>query len=297
MGYFLFVDESGHDRREAPYMVLAGIIVEDRNIWSLIQAIRRAEEVFFGMRITRGELELKGKKLLKRKTFRHAGQFEDYLPDERASLAKSCLEKGLFSRGKTSNGVTRDELTALAQTKIAYVNHIFDVCKKLHVKAIGSIVDISSEIPQGTNYLRKDYAYLFERFYYFLENMHRSEMGYVVFDELDKTQSHILLDQMEAYFLKTKKGRDRAARIIPEPFFVHSDMSSLVQVADILAYVLSWGQVFPGKRPVRPELEGVAKKVAALRSDARREIAEIKRGQESIVYGFALIDNLCAGGK
>lgn len=74
-------------------------------------------------------------------------------------------------------------------------------------------------------------------------------------------------------------------------------MSSLVQVADILAYVLSWGQVFPGKRPVRPELEGVAKKVAALRSDARREIAEIKRGQESIVYGFALIDNLCAGGK
>lgn len=219
MGYFLFVDESGHDRREAPYMVLAGIIVEDRNIWSLIQAIRRAEEVFFGMRITRGELELKGKKLLKRKTFRHAGQFEDYLPDERASLAKSCLEKGLFSRGKTSNGVTRDELTALAQTKIAYVNHIFDVCKKLHVKAIGSIVDISSEIPQGTNYLRKDYAYLFERFYYFLENMHRSEMGYVVFDELDKTQMSYPPGPNGSVFFENEEGARPGGQDHPGAFF------------------------------------------------------------------------------
>ncbi len=80
-------------------------------------------------------------------------------------------------------------------------------------------------------------------------------MGYVVFDELDRSQSHILLDQMEAYFIKTKKGRDRAVRIIPEPFFVHSDMSTIIQIADVLAYILSWGQAIPAmKKPGRPEL-------------------------------------------
>ncbi|NDY57548.1 DUF3800 domain-containing protein [Desulfovibrio sulfodismutans] len=207
------------------------------------------------------------------------------------------MEKGFSSRGSECNEVTKYELTALAQAKIAYVKYVFDVCRRSNVKAIGSIVDRSSAIPQGADYLRKDYAYLFERFYYYLENVHRSEMGYIVFDELDKSQSHILLDQMEAYFIKTKKGRDRAARIIPEPFFVHSDMSSLVQVADILAYVLSWGKVLPTKESCRPELGEVAQRAVALRSDARREIAEIKKGQESIIYGFALIENLCAGGK
>ncbi len=103
---------------------------------------------------------------------------------------------------------------------------------------------------------------------------------------------------MEAYFIKTKKGRDRAVRIIPEPFFVHSDMSTIIQIADVLAYVLSWGQAIPAmKKPVRQELAPLVAKIVALRSDARREIAEIKRGRESIVYGFALIENLGAGGK
>jgi len=43
MAYFLSVDESGHDRRESPYEVLAGVAVEDRDLWNLIQALRAAE--------------------------------------------------------------------------------------------------------------------------------------------------------------------------------------------------------------------------------------------------------------
>ena len=50
MAYFLFIDESGHDRNEAPYEVLAGLIVEDRNLWNLIQAVQDAEIKYFGMR-------------------------------------------------------------------------------------------------------------------------------------------------------------------------------------------------------------------------------------------------------
>ena len=56
----------------------------------------------------------------------------------------------------------------------------------------------------------KDYAYLFERF--FLEDHAGVEQGVVVFDELEKSQSHILIDQMHRYFVGTAMGRHRATR-------------------------------------------------------------------------------------
>jgi hypothetical protein len=39
----LFVDESGYDAGESPYGVLAGISVEDRDLWSLVSDIQVAE--------------------------------------------------------------------------------------------------------------------------------------------------------------------------------------------------------------------------------------------------------------
>jgi hypothetical protein len=88
--------------------------------------------------------------------------------------------------------------------------------------------------------LRKDYVYMFERFYYFLEDTAGDSRGIVVFDELDKSASHILLTQMDKCFKNTVKGRTRSSRIIPEPFFVHSDLTTGVQVVDFVAYILSW---------------------------------------------------------
>jgi len=63
MGFMLFVDESGHDGRESPYAVLAGVAIEDRDIWNLICSIQDAEVRFFGRRVSDGWLELKGRKL------------------------------------------------------------------------------------------------------------------------------------------------------------------------------------------------------------------------------------------
>ena len=61
MAYFLFVDESGHDRRESPYEVLAGVAVRDADLWKLIVALRGAEERCFGTRYTAGTAEAKAK--------------------------------------------------------------------------------------------------------------------------------------------------------------------------------------------------------------------------------------------
>ena len=110
--------------------------------------------------------------------------------------------------------------------------------------------------------LRKDYIYLFERYFYFLETLAPRERGLVVFDELEKTQAHGLLQQMAAYFLGHEDGQYRSSRIVPEPFFVHSDLTTGVFLADLAAYILAWGwrlQRMP--QPSRSELQPYAAKL------------------------------------
>lgn len=74
MTQLLFLDESGHDLKDSPYEVLAGIAVEDRDLWNLICAVQQSEETHFGRRYADQERELKAKRLLKRKVYRHASQ-------------------------------------------------------------------------------------------------------------------------------------------------------------------------------------------------------------------------------
>ncbi len=126
--------------------------------------------------------------------------------------------------------------------------------------------------PTAGGGLRKDYACLFERFFYFLEDNATNEQGIVVFDELEKSRSHLLVDQMQRYFADTAVGRHRADRIIPEPFFVHSDLTTGVQIADLVAYVISWGFRMPRMtKSARAELSQLANQVAGLRYRATRE--------------------------
>lgn len=290
VSYLLFMDESGQDRRNSPYEVLAGLCTEDRDLWNLICEVQDAETHFFGRRITPGTLELKARKLLKKKTFRLAAQLPDIAPDDRTRLAKQCLEKGDAARnsGTQGNNVTREELTALAQAKIAFVNRLLELCARYRVKAFASIVDCEAPKPEN-DFLRKDYAYLFERYFYLLDERQGEGMGLVVFDELDKAQSHILVTQMGHYFRETAKGRMRASLIIPEPFFVHSHLTTAIQLADIVAYVVAWGVRFGRmERSARPELADLADKICDLRYRAFREYGD----STHTVWSFAFLDDL-----
>lgn len=290
MSHLLFVDESGHDRRDSPYEVIAGVALEDRDIWNLICELQDAELRFFGRRITPGTMELKARSLLKRKTFRLAGQMEPIPAGERAELAESCLAKGDNARsgGSDGSGVTRRELTALAQAKIAFVEFAIELCGRYRAKVFASIVDCEAPKPTG-DFLRKDYAYLFERYYSFLEQKAIDGMGLVVFDELDRAQAHILVDQMGYYFRETAKGRMRASLIIPEPFFVHSHLTTAIQLADLVAYIVAWGvRIGHMDRPARSELHSLAEKVCELRFRAWREDG----GNNHALWSFAVIDDL-----
>ncbi len=282
MAYFLFVDESGGYGRESPYEVLAGVAVEDRDVWNLIEAIRAAEEQTFSVRYRREHGEIKGKKILKRKVFNHAAQLEGFDEEERRQLARECL-----GAGDTAN---RRQITALAQAKLAFVGEVFDLCSRFRCHAFASIVERDAPRPTR-DVLRKDYAFLFERFFYFLQDHDADMQGAVVFDEIDRSQAHILVGQMEEYFIGTRNGRLRSRNVIPEPFFVRSDLTTLIQVADLVAYITSWGVRIPNllDAPRRDELAGFADQVLALRYLTRRRI----QGRPDVpVWSFQVIDDL-----
>ena len=281
MAYFFFVDESGYDSGASPYGVLGGIAVEDRELWSVVNEIKNAELRLFGTPYSAGERELKAKKLLNRKVFRLAAQLAPLPTEERARCAKECLERG--------DQANLRQITGLAQAKIAYVNELMDTCSRFRCKAFASIVSKESPAP-APDHLRKDYAYLFERFFYYLEDIGPTAYGIVVFDELDKVQSHLLVGQMDRYFKRTVKGRHRSGQILPEPLFVHSDLTTGVQLADLISYIVSWGVRFQGMELVsRAELNPLAQRVIQLR---HRSVRELNGNPNFAIWSFAFIRDL-----
>jgi hypothetical protein len=196
-------------------------------------------------------------------------------------LARECLEQGEHAG--------RRQLTALAQAKIAYVAELLDICSRFRCKTFASVVNKASPVP-APGHLRKDYAYLFERFFYYLEDLGPAAYGIVVFDELDKVQSHLLLTQMDRYFKYTARGRHRSGQILPEPLFVHSDLTTGVQLADLLSYIVSWGVRFQGMDlPARDELAPLAERVLQLR---HRSIREVNENPSFVVWSLAYIRDL-----
>lgn len=232
MAYLLFIDESGHDLNDSPYEVIAGVAVEDSNLWNLIRKVQELEIEHFGTRYSKGKREIKAKTILKRKTFRLAQQMPVIPFEQRRELACRCLEFG--------ESASRMELTALAQAKLSFVKEVLRAIASYNCRVFAAISSERVLADSPEDFLRKDYVYLLERFFYFLEDRDFSS-GIMVFDELEKAQSHILIEQIENYFKKTANGRQRSNLIIPEPFFVHSDLTTGIQLADLVAYLVCWG--------------------------------------------------------
>lgn len=257
MAWFLFIDESGQDHKASPYEVLAGAAVRDGDLGPLIQCMHEAEIFRFGRRYSAAANELKGKKLLKTKVFQHARLNISVCGDEISLLARRALDDG-------ANAGIR-ELKGLALAKTAYVTDVLTLCSRFGVKVFASVVETDAQ-PTTLSGLRKDYAYLFERFFYFLEDRNAREQGIIVFDELEKAKSHVLIEQSLKYFRDTAIGKQRASLIVPEPFFVHSELTTGVQVADLVAYNMSWAfRTSRMKKPRREELDSYAQQIASLR--------------------------------
>lgn len=233
MSYLLFLDESGHDHRQMPYEVRGGIAIHASKVWSFVQDMREMELVCFGANLQNFKHEIKGSKLLDKDRFKWAGQ--------EVWLSNHARKEHCISFLKKRSGQSRIEFTAYGQACLMMAENIFVLLRKyeavVFASAIPRGVRSDSDIPD--NFLRKDFVFLFERFYYFLEL--KQETGLIVFDETDKSGDAKLMGKLNAYYRNTHTGRSRSEWVVPYPLFVPSDLSYPVQAADVCIYCVNWG--------------------------------------------------------
>ena len=267
----LFIDESGQHGSGGPYEVLAGAVVEQASLWNLVKSVRAAERVFFGDYL-RNLLsrETKAKELLKRKRFRSAGRRVSVAADEMSSLAHAALVKGKQARehGRSTSDATERELVAYSRQVLAFVREVLDIAARHGVQFVASVVDADAPHSGRDDWLGRDMVCLMERYFRILDSRKERHHGLIVCDELEKSGAKHLIQRMAAYFLGTTRGSRYSSLIVPEPFFVHSELTTGVFLADLAAYLLSWGWRLPTMtKPARQELRPYVGQIEQMRYD------------------------------
>lgn len=280
MAQLMFVATSGRDGGACPYAVLAGVSVEDRDVSNLAQALGDAQFRHFGRALERGDGAIRARNLLKKKTFRLASQSRPLPLDERRELARACLD------GTTAG---RRALTALAQAKLAFVGEALELAARFRCRLVASIYPARAVVPDP-GALRRDFLYLFERFFYLLDDLNPSPVGLVVCRDQDGGLGRRTSEQMARYFKHTARGRQRAGLVVAEPLVARGDLTAGNDLAAIVAYVTAWGfRTRDLPEPARRELYGFKEQVRALRYRAVREIGD---NPNFVIWGFSVVADL-----
>ncbi len=251
MAWMLFVDESGHSEGASPYEVRGGVALPDRQVWSFVRAMQRLELDNFGVALHSIGKEIKGAKLLERKRFKWAPSHEVFNPAARRHFANAFLNDTLAGRAPTREG-----FAAYGQASIEMARGVVELMGKhgAHLFSAISERDARRELPPPDEFLRRDFAYLLERYYHLLEET--QQQGLLVFDETERGTDRKFARGLQRYFEATGNGRSRAARVVPVPFFVSSDMAYPVQAADVAIYAVNHAfRLKNMTKPTRPEIE------------------------------------------
>lgn len=165
------------------------------------------------------------------------------------------LEKGLERKNPRAR-----EFAAYGQASLDMAQGIFELLHQCEAHLFACAIPRGVRPPTGfqyNEYLRKDHVFLFERYFYFLEE--KQDDGLIVMDESEREQDKRFVRRLQRYFSRTSSGRYRASSIIPVPFFVGSDMAEAIQAADVCIYAINWGFRLPSR---------------GMDADARSEIAD-----------------------
>lgn len=254
MSVLLFLDESGHDHKNAPYEVRGGIALDDDRLWPFVREMKSLEESCFGDYLHRYKTEVKGHRLLDKNRFMWAAQ--DARLDD---VARRKYALGFLNKGVEKKSPTRQEFTAYGQACLEMARGIFQLLRSHQARLFSAVIPRSVKKPdtfEAEEFLRKDFVYLLERFFYYLEL--KNQMGLLVMDQTDQTEDRRFVRRLERYFSATQTGRYRTARIVPSPFFVASDMTYPIQAADVCIYCVNHGfRLVPQgmDADVRPEIQ------------------------------------------
>ncbi len=258
MSYLLFLDESGHDHKNAPYEVRGGVAIHSGKLWPFVQSMKNLEVACFGDALHCYGSEIKGHRLLDKDRFRWAAQQDEIDDAARRKHCLSFLNKGT-QKEPAKQVPTRFEFSAYGQASLKMARGMFQLLQAHGAKLFAAVIPRSVNKPdtfQAEEYLRKDQVFLLERFFYFLEA--EAQFGLLVLDETEKQQDRRFVRRLERYFSATHNGRSRTSRIVPSPFFVSSDMTYPIQAADLCIYCVNHGFRLPARgmsAPVRTEIQ------------------------------------------
>jgi hypothetical protein len=277
---FMFTGASGRQPGASPYEVITGVVVEDRDVWNLSQVLQDAELRHFGRRFSPAGAP-RARQLLSSKVFRQASLLAAVPLEERRELARACLDHGA--------GADRRQQSALAHAKLAYVGEALEAAARFRCRLVASIVGRRSPRPYPGQ-LRKDFAYLFERFFYCVDDTKPSPLGIVVGRGPADPDGRLLAQQMACYFRGSLRGRQRASLVLAEPLAATGELRGLVELGDLVAYITAWA--FRTKEllePARRELGPFKEQVRSLRYRVVRDIGD---NPNFVVWGFAVVPDL-----
>ena len=237
MSFLLFMDESGHDHKTMPYEVRGGICVHSKKVAALIHDIENLEQRIFGCKLYEFQTEIKGSKLLNAEKFRWANQGGLLSDEERQKGCRRFLTAHLEHKSPVKN-----DFTAYGQACLMMADEILNILLKHKVKIIASCIKRGVQKPKDfkfEHFLRKDHCYLLERFAFLLKK--HKEDGIIIMDQVEKSIDKKFSRQIKSFLSYSSFGAKLSPHIIPEPLFVESDVSSLIQIADICIYIINTG--------------------------------------------------------
>lgn len=277
----MFAGASGRHPGSAPYEVVTGVVIEDRDVWNLAQALADAELRHFGRRFSTSGAPPKARQLLNSRVFRQASLLPAAPFEQRREMARACLDRG--------QDADRRSQAALAHAKLAFAGEALEAAARFRCRLIASIVSRRSPRPLPGQ-LRKDFAYLFERFFYCVDDVKPNPLGIVVGPPLQDPDGRLLAEQMACYFRGTLKGRQRSSLVLAEPLSAAGELRGLVELADLVAYVTSWAfRTRELVEPARRELGPYKEQVRSLRYRVVREIGD---NPNFVVWGFAVVPDV-----
>lgn len=254
MSWLLFLDESGHDHKHMPYEVHGGIALHARDVWPFVRAVSDLEYVTFGAHLAEYNKEFKGSTLVDRKRVKWAHRRPWMNESEIRKFAKRFLD-----RGANKEQPNDDEFVGYGQACYRMAEGVFRLLRDHRAHVFAGVIPRGAKKPGDfayDHYLRKDFVYMLERYYYFLKD--ESEHGLLILDRIEDKTDRKFVARLEAYFSKTTKGGIRADWIVPSPLFVSSILTIPVQAADLCIYCLNWGY----------------RKVRDMNAEVREEIVE-----------------------
>lgn len=229
------MDESGHDHKTMPYEVRGGVSIASIKVFKFLCDLQKSEEKIFGCKLSEFKTEIKGSKLLGKERFKWASQADDLDDISRQAGVRRFLTAALEKRTPT-----RNDFTAYGQASLKMATAIISLLYKYEAKIFACVIPKDVQKSKAFNhedYLRKDHVCLMERFADFLKKRH--EDGLMIMDQCEKSYDKKFKRQLSNYFLRTPSGKAQANWILPEPFFIESDVNYLIQVADLCIYIIN----------------------------------------------------------